>query len=703
MSKPDLGRALLAPASIALVGASADVAKTTSRPQRYLRRHGFAGPLYPINPGREEVFGEPAYASPEAMPDGVEHVHIMLPTERVIETVRACGERGVACASILAGGFAEAGADGLTRQRELLEAASTSGMRLLGPNCIGVINASDGIAISANAVLEIDHLLPGRTGLVSQSGSLIGAILSRGQARGFGFSKLVSVGNEADLKLGEVADLLVDDDATRIILLFLETIRDAGRIAAMAARAHAAGKPVIAYKLGRSELGAELATSHTGALAGNDAAVDAFLDDVGILRIDTFEALLETGALAVCAPARKAPATRVAVLTTSGGGGAMVVDQLGLRGIDVPAPPDGLRRELAANGIEIGPDRLIDVTLAGARPEVYGAILAALLDSGHTDAVVAVVGSSAQFHAELAVAPILETRQRQKPLAVFLTPEADASLALLAEADIAAFRTPESCADALAAVLRRRTPAGAERPPIGDTGAAAALLADGAANEHAALTIFESLGVPRGPAAVLDLPVTPEQVAAIDFFPVAVKALSADLAHKTEAGGVTLGVNDAAELAFVCQHIVKTMAASQPEVRLDGLLVQAMESGVAEVLIGYKRDPLIGPLAVVGSGGTMAEVYDDVAVRRAPVSLETAREMIESLQGAALLKGFRGAPAADIDALAGALAALSDLARLPDAGVLEAEINPLIVKPAGEGVVAVDGLIVNASLEGEPS
>ncbi len=249
-SDRNLGRALLAPGSIALIGASADIAKTTSRPQRYLRKHGFAGPLYPINPGRTEVFGEPAYALPDAMPDGVEHAHIMLPTERVVETVAACAERGVACASILAGGFAEAGASGLALQRELLEVAARGGMRLLGPNCIGVINVTDGIAISANAVLQMEKLEPGRVGLVSQSGSLIGAILSRGQARGQGFSKLVSVGNEADLKLGEVADLLVDDAATEIILLFLETIRDGDRIAAMAARAAAAGKPVIAYKLG---------------------------------------------------------------------------------------------------------------------------------------------------------------------------------------------------------------------------------------------------------------------------------------------------------------------------------------------------------------------------------------------------------------------------------------------------------------------
>ncbi len=691
----ELARALLSPESIALIGASADERKTTSRPQRYLRRHGFAGALYPVNPSRDQIFGEAAYGSPGELPSGIDHAHIMLPTERVIETVRACGEQGVKCASILAGGFAEAGEAGRSLQQELLGAAEKHGMRLLGPNCIGVINVTDGITISANAVLEMATLMPGRVGLVSQSGSLIGAILSRGQARGQGFSKLISVGNEADLKLGEVADLLVDDPATEIILLFLETIRDPDRIALMTGRAVAAGKPVIAYRLGRSELGAELATSHTGALAGNEAAIDAFLDDVGILRVDSFEGLLEIGALALGHKPRASSRKRVAVLTTSGGGGAMVVDRLGLYGIDVPAPPEPLRQELRQADIEIGPDRLIDVTLAGARPEVYGGILRALMASDHVDAVVAVVGSSAQFHPELAVRPILDLKGQPKPLAVFLTPEADASLALLAQAGVAAFRTPESCADGVAAMLRWRLSPKPQGLPAATIDQVEQHLSEHDGTEADALEVFRALGISIVRAQTIAGPDDRDAISSIDFFPVAAKVLSPDVAHKTEIGGVVLGIEDADGLCRAGRKILDSVAERSPEARIEGILVQAMATGVAECLVGFKRDPHVGPLAVVGIGGILAELYGDVAVRRAPVSTDIAIEMIESLQGAPLLRGFRGRPKGDIPALARAVAALSELARFTGANqVLEAEINPLIVKLQGDGVVAADGLIV---------
>ncbi|HZD25007.1 MAG TPA: acetate--CoA ligase family protein, partial [Alphaproteobacteria bacterium] len=513
-------------------------------------------------------------------------------------------------------------------------------------------------------------------------------------------SKLVSVGNEADLGLGEIADLLVDDAATEVILLFLESVRDAERIEAMAGRAHAAGKPIIAYKLGRSEVGAELATSHTGALAGNDAAVVAFLDAVGIIRVDTFEGLLEAAPLARSEPPPARPGCSVAVVTTSGGGGAIVVHRLGLAGLDVPAPPAELRQQLAERGIEIGPGRLIDVTMAGTRPDVYGGILEALMRSDHVDGLVAVVGSSAQFHPDLAVQPIIELRERTKPLAVFLAPEASVSARRLAAAGIANFRTPESCADAIAAVLRRYPPVSGDRPPLGDLGRVTTLLAEGADNEDAALAIFEALGIPRVRSLVLPLRPRPGELAAIDFYPVAAKVLSPEIAHKSDAGGVMLQIQDGEALAQACRQLIGNALMRHPGARIDGIIVQAMASGVAEMLIGFRRDAQVGPLAVVGMGGTLTELLADVRVARAPIAMGAAREMILKLRGAPLLQGFRGRPPADIGALSRALAAISDLARLPEAGVGEAEINPLIVGAEGEGVIAVDGLIVPA---GKPS
>ncbi|MEE8247469.1 MAG: CoA-binding protein, partial [Alphaproteobacteria bacterium] len=366
MSDPALAAALLAPRAVALVGASADPQKLTARPQRYLEKHGFEGRVLPVNPRHRRIFGVPAFAALEDLPGPVDHAFLMVAASQVPKAVAACGQRGILCATILADGFAEAGPRGAALERQVLAAARAHGVRLLGPNSMGIINVTDRVALSVNAALEAPALIPGPLSVVSHSGSLIGTLLSRSQARGLGFSKLVSVGAEVDLGVGEICDLLIDDPATGAILLFLETIRRPERIEAMARRAAAAGKPVIAYLLGRSEVGRELAASHTGALVGAHEAADAFLRECGILRVDMLESLIEMAPLVMGARPPRRRRRRAAVMTTTGGGGAMVVDRLALAGIEVVPAPDELVAALARVGIRIGPGRLIDVTLAGA-------------------------------------------------------------------------------------------------------------------------------------------------------------------------------------------------------------------------------------------------------------------------------------------------------------------------------------------------
>ncbi|MCC7428554.1 MAG: acetate--CoA ligase family protein [Alphaproteobacteria bacterium] len=707
MSNPDLYRALFAPRRIALIGASTDAKRLTARAQVYLRKHGYDGELYPVNPRAAEVLGEKAYASIEDVPGPIDHAYILVGTEMVEEQVARCASRGVPVATILADGFAEAGPEGVERQARVLASARAAGLRLLGPNSMGFVNVPARTACCVNAALDVDRLLPGRLSLVSHSGSLMGTLISRGQARGVGFSKLVGTGNEADLTVGEIADLLVDDAETDAILMFLETIREPDRIAAMARRAHAAGKPVIAYKLGRSKEGSELATSHTGALAGSDESVDAFLRAAGIVRVDMLETLLEIPALLIGKRPRADTARRtVSMMTTTGGGGAMVVDRLGVLGVETLAPTPAMREAVAAKGFKIGAGRLTDMTLAGTRKEPVAAVLGELLATPHTDVAVAVIGSSAQFHPQLAVAGLVEAKRTatghaaDKPLAVFLVPQADASLALLAEAGIAAFRTPEGCADAIRAFLDWRAPAEAPAP-LGDVARAAALLTPHAAgtvlDEAESRAAFAALGLPQPGAAVLrdldrfsDLP-------ADMAYPVAAKIVSRDVPHKTEAGGVALNIPDAAALRQAAAGIVARVRAHKPAARLAGLLVQPMQKGLAEVILGFRRDPQVGPIVMVGLGGVLAEIYRDVAVRCAPVSLEDARQMIAEVKGLAPIRGYRGMPEGDVEALARCIAALSDLARLPEAAaVAEAEINPLIVKRKGEGVAAVDALILRA-------
>ena len=665
-----LAQALFSPRSVALVGASGDEAKNTARPQRYLRKHGYAGKIFPINPTRSMVLDLPAFKTLQEVKQEIDHALIMV--EDVEAALEDCGRKRVPVASVFSDGFADAGAEGMARQRRLVARARDLGVRLLGPNSMGLINLPGHVALTVNAVLEMDSPPAGPTSIVSQSGTMLGTVLSRGAARGLGFSKMISVGNEADLGVGELVELLAADAETRTILLFLETVRDAAKLAAGARAAHAAGKPVVAYKLGRSSLGARLARSHTGALAGEDAALDAYFRDCGIIRVDMLETLIEIGPLlAGRRPPDLARAPRVSVVTTTGGGAASVVDRLGSLGIETVAP---------------GSDSpIVDLTM-GRKSATYGAVVGELLEFEGCDAVLAVVGSSAQFHPRLAVEPILEAagggKRSAKPLAVFLTPHAERSLAILAAAGIAAFRTPEACADAFRAYFSWRTPRkGTDAAPVAWP---MDIPRSGNLTEAQALTLFAAFGVPVVEFALAQAP----QYAHSLPYPVAAKIVSAEVAHKTEAGGVALGIRDGEELT----EKIRGLQQALPGRPLEQVLLQKIETGLAEAIVGYRDDPVVGPLVMVGAGGTRAELYNDVVLRLAPVDEAEALEMIGQVKGFAVLRGYRGLPPGDLKALARAVAALSRLALAAGRPLREAEANPVIVKP--DGAVAVDALAV---------
>ena len=688
--KVDLARVLFAPRRIALIGASGDATKNTARPQRFLRRHGYTGEVVPINPTRDEILGERAYpslaAAHAALGGGIEQVFVMAPGEAALQAVEDCGACGVPVVSIFSDGFAETGAAGAARQASLVDRARALGVRVLGPNSMGVIDIPGKVAITVNAVLEGEMPPAGTTSVVSQSGTMLGTLMSRGAARGLGFCKLVSVGNEADIGIGELVDLLVDDPGTRVIALFLETVRDAARLASATRRAHAAGKPVVVYKLGRSALGEAMARSHTGAMAGADAALDAFFRSCGIVRVELLETLIEIAPLlAHRKPVRLDHPPRVAVVTTTGGGAASVVDRLGVLGMQAMTPSLALKAELSAHGVRVTDSPIVDLTMASSAQR-YGAVLAALIASADCDAVLAVVGSSAQFHPDFAVQPILATPWSAKPLAVFLTPHAERSLSLLAQQGIAAFRTPEACADALACFFCWRVPRDARR--TGASVEAAQLPATPYPDESDALALFASLGVPVVASATA---IAPDFRHGIDY-PVAAKVRSPDIAHKTEAGGVLLGLGTAAEFAARVPPMLAAVARTHPQAVIKGVLVQHMEKGLAEVIVGYRHDAMVGPLVMVGAGGTLAEIYQDYALAIAPVDEAEALTMIGAVKALTLLAGYRNLPRGDLAALARVVAAVSRLALLPGQPVAEAEINPLIVKH--DGVVAVDGLVV---------
>ena len=409
-----LRKALLQPTSVALVGASADPRKNNSRPQRFLKRFGFGGRVLPINPTRDEVQGARAYPDLLSAPGPIDHAFIMVPASAVPEVIEQCCALRIPVATLFTAGFAELGEDGTRRQREMVQKARAAGLRLLGPNCMGVINVHDRIPLSVNAVIEREALVPGPLSLISQSGSMTGSILSRAQARGLGFSKLISVGNECDLGVGELAQMLVEDEDTGAILLFLETFRDADNLALAARRAFEVGKPVIAYKLGRSGVGRRVANSHTGAITGPDEIANAFFREHGILRVDTFEGLFETAQLVM--GHRPPRGKRVSVVTGTGGAAAMVVDRLGVLGCDVVGPSPEVIRQLAEKDIDVSDAPLTDIPMGRSEGGRYSAILSALLASDHTDAVVSVIGSSAQ-NPEIIVDRVLNAQSAEREAA----------------------------------------------------------------------------------------------------------------------------------------------------------------------------------------------------------------------------------------------------------------------------------------------
>ena len=683
-ARPRLAQHLLAPQSVAIVGQSNDASKTAGRPLKYLRQAGYAGRVYPINPRRDEVLGERAWPSVAALPEVPEHAYVVTATEGAIAAVEECARLGVPVATVLANGFGEAGAAGEAREAALRAICARTGIRIVGPSSLGVVDLRHKSFLTANAAFDEPDLPVGRIFAASHSGGMIGTFLSRGKARGIGFAGLVSVGNEVDLSVGEICAATLDDPGIDGYVLFLETMRKAGALRAFALQAAARGKPILAYKLGRSAAARELAVSHTGALAGEDDIADVFLKECGIARVDTLEGLIEGFPLLARVPARARGARRatVAVVTTTAGGATMVVDPLARNGIAVGQPSaQTLARLNAATGIEIAPARIIDVTLAGAQYKVMKAALDVLTTAPEFDLVVAAIGSSARFYPDLAVKPIIDSAGAGKPIAAFLVPEAPDALARLSAAGVPNFHTPEACADAVAAALRRTAPRPIEVRPRAGPGAGTGRMLD----ELEAYALLDRIGVPRAPSLAVDAAVT--KAPALPFaYPVAVKALSATIAHKSDVGGVVLNVGDEASLLAAIGKI-------RGATKVDRVLVQPMTAGLGEVLIGYRVDSDVGPLVMLAAGGILAEIHRDRSLRLAPIDLDEAKAMIGEVASLEALAGYRGRPAGDLDAVARALVALSQLAVADGAAVAEAAVNPRIVKPQGQGAVAVDALV----------
>lgn len=688
---------LINPRSVAVIGASGDPAKTSGRPVAYLRKHGFSGAIYPVNPKADEIAGLKCYPDIASLPETPDVGIVLLGAKHAHNAVRDLAKRGTAAAIVLASGYTETGAQGAQRQHELLEAAGE--MRLLGPNTIGLVNLTRSIPLSASSALEMDHFPVGSIGVVSQSGGIVGSLLSRAAARGIGLSTLVSTSNEVDLDLADFVSFLADDEATKVIALYVETIRHPAKFRAAALKAARMGKPVVAFKVGRSESGARAAVSHTGAMAGTDKAYEALFRQTGVIRAERFSDLLDIPA--ALSTSRALQGRRVAILTSTGGAGTLVSDALGLSGFETPVPDAETAARLRAlqNGDHAALDRNpIDVTLAGLQPDLLRGAIRAILESDSYDAVAVIVGSSGLAAPELMTGAIRDCLPgSSKPVIAYVSPYAPHILALLNEQDIPAFTEPESCAIALASMLKAATWATRNHAPAVASADRVALpeLPEGFLDEAEAKQLFSLFGVPSvREVAVSDIEAA--QAAAELLGPkVVLKLLSRDIAHKSEIGGVAVGVT-AEKLAERFRGMQDKVLASTGKVP-ERYLVQEMVDDGIELILGFHRDP-VGDAILLGMGGVTAELFQDTTMRLLPaqggLSREDALSMMQELRTWPLLDGYRGRLRADTQALADAIIAFSDMVAQMGERLVEAEINPLFVLPEGQGVRAADGIAI---------
>lgn len=685
---------IVAPRSVAVVGASDDVGKFGGRVIHYLQKHGFPGLLLPINPNRATIRGLPAYPRVSAAPEAPDVAILAVPAGSLEAQIADCAAAGVGAAIVITGKLAEAGPDGAALQDRVLGIARGAGMRIVGPNCLGIFNPVDRAMLSSSLALEEEDFAPGGIGLISQSGALMGTLLSFGHHHGARFSRCISVGNQADLGLEDFLDYLVADEATRAIGLYIEGLRDAPRFRALLVAARAAGKPVFVVKAGRSEAGAQAARSHTASLAGAYPVFEAICRDAGAVLMEDPQAMVLAADAAIRLPPWPAAGLGVAPIASSGGSTVTFADMMPGAGLRLAEMAPATRAVLA----EWMPESHVALPVdtgsfhEGTRGDGLAACIRAFMADPDVGAVAVPMTTQPDMAGRTALFPPL-ARDGGKPLLYIMTAGAvgDASRAVMRAADFPFF---DRMADALTvaraldaeAAGRARALAAPERPA--GTGPLPAVPA-GALTEGEAKRLIAAYGLPvtrETASATADAAV--EAARAIGF-PVVLKGVSRAVAHKSDLGLVRLNLADEDAVRAAFAEVTAALDRAAPGAA-EGCVVQEMARGVTELFLGATHDPQFGPMVLVGAGGILVEVLHDVRMAPAPLSLADARALIDGLRAAPILRGVRGRPPADLDAAAEALARLSWLAADLGPRLEELDVNPLILRAVGQGAIAVD-------------
>ncbi|MGE0559799.1 MAG: acetate--CoA ligase family protein [Burkholderiales bacterium] len=696
---PDLSR-LLSPRGVAIVGASTDLSRIGGQPIKLLSDYGYTGKIYPVNPKYTEVKGLTCYPDLAAVPKPCDVALIALSGALVPGAIEQCGKAGIPFALILSAGFSEAGDTGRALNEKLLAAIKSSGVRVVGPNCLGLANLAENYRLGFGGTLQLKTLKAGPIAMVTQSGGFGFGVVATGCYYGLGFNHVVSTGNEVDLTALDWMEYLIERPDVEILTAFLEGTTEGMRLRRLGARALELGKPVLVWKVGNTDIGSKAATSHTARLTAGYELFRAAFREGGFIEVRDIDDLVD-----ICKAfrAKKLPrSNRVGVMTLSGGAGVLLADRCVSHGLTLPKLADETRERL--RGIVVAYASIenpIDTTANGYNDNFmsYTNTMREVLADPNIDAIVARSprGGVVQTWAE-GLVEMLKTSDKPLILNWPTSPDDNApAMRWLEEHGVPCILAPGRAVDALAALhefARKRRDFEAARARGGKRLVAPQKLdlpAAGTLGEHASKALLKAYGIAVTEEKLL-APEAVEKLSAAPLpFPLAVKIESADIPHKTEAGVIRLHINSLEALKQAAREVLSAAKQYKPGARIDGILVQQMAGG-EEVILGAVNDPHFGPLVAVGLGGVFTEIMHDVTHRYAPFDAETARAMLDEIKGVKLLQGYRGRPACNIAALADAMSRLSLLVADHADRIAEIDINPLFVN--ADGVVAADALVV---------
>jgi acetyl coenzyme A synthetase (ADP forming)-like protein len=683
------------PRGVAVIGASRDPQKLGHGVVRNLLQYHYDGAIYPINPKAGEILGLRAYSSVRDVPDPVDIAMIIVPARMVPEALKDCGERGVKGVVVISGGFREVGPEGVALEAEIVRMAREYGIRLLGPNCIGTIDAH----LPLNTTFVAGMPVPGEIAFLSQSGAVCAAVIDWARGAGVGLSRLVSMGNQADVNEAEMLSVIGKDGNTRVVVAYIEGVSD-GQAFLQSATEVARKMPVLALKVGRGASGAKAVASHTGALAGREEAYEAAFRRAGVLRASTMEELFDWARAMAWQPLPQG--NRVGILTNAGGPGILALDAfvpVGMQIAPLTEETKAYLRKRVPDAASVG--NPVDI-LAGSGPATYALCLDALLNDETVDAVV-VIQAPQDWFAPISLAEVIgEVGRRRKPVLAVLMGLASVSdaTAVLHRRHVPNFAFPERVGSTLAAMWQRSQWLNALSEPVEpttlegcDRKAAEAALAmasgEGWLAAEQAEALLNAYGISTPGAGLARDEDDALRLAGKVGYPVVLKLASPDIVHKSEAGGVALNIDGPEELRENYRAIMAHVKTHAPEAVIEGVHVQKMIASGVELIVGVVRDPQFGPLVMVGVGGMQVELKRDVTFELAPLTASQAEGMLDRTGAGKLLAGFRGAPPADRAAVVDAILRLAQMA-LDHPGLAEIEINPLMVMAADSGAWAVD-------------